>query len=170
MEHVVKTIPPRPLSHLMHPTRTEDRDLTKEFLNVLRETRKGERDPDSVNWVKYKLVLLQCQGSGRTPHTVLRQRPRALPFPPHLEPYVAFLELEREDLIWTSRYQVLSLGLWLKSLGNKTLLQKAKPLFGGTLDLVESWISEWEERQDRNRRRRNARRKAKSRKNLQKIM
>lgn len=146
--------------------------MTKAFCAVLRETRIGARDPATVNWAEFEPVLLRChnaalQREGKAPWSQLR-KPGAPAVPPTIEAYVAFLELERAELLWKGRYwdPLWDVQNWTLTLGNPALLRILEPLDITSPNDVQAWTKHFEHLKIVVRRARAAARKAKSRKKL----
>lgn len=170
---IAESVPPRPLAALMAPAESEVDALAKKFFTILRETREGERDAATVEWIDYKPLMVRCQNAelartGKAAWTGLRPRRGEPSRPAAIEAYVAFLELDRADLIWTNRHwrKLRPVLFWTETLGVAALLQKLEPFIAGTHSPVPLCIEQSEELEILLERARAAARKAKSREKL----
>lgn len=170
---ITGSTPQRPLGVLMSLSGEKNEALRKDFFSVVEATRKGKCDPATVKWLAFEPLLLRCQNAelqrtGKARWAVLRQMTVLPVGPTAVEAYVAFLELERADLLWCNRHwqHFLSLLFWLQPLGNVALLGKVQPFYAGVVDPVDSWIEHSKQLEAELKRDRAAARKVKSRKKL----
>lgn len=173
VKRIADSLPPRPLATLMPSAGTKISALLEEFFSLVSECRKGIRDPATVEWVEFVSLLLRYQNderkrAGEATWTVLRQRPGAPTGGPTIEAYVAFLELDRADVLWMSRnwknlWPVL---VWVNSLGNAALVGKLASFWPGAVNMEESINNSFEEMEAEFKREAAKNRKAKSREKL----
>ena len=173
VRRVGEVTPPRPYGALMHLDNEKDEALAKVFFDRL--TKDRDRPVKAVReWREFTPLLLKVQNLrrkqlGEKVKTELRPATvGGLSYSPDAEPYVAFLEVDRFDLLWTWRYQrhLWPLFRWLSEMGNGPLMHKLDPFFAGTFDPVESAIELSVKFEIRRKQSRAAARKAKSRKKL----
>ena len=94
--------------------------------------------------------------------------PKAPPVPPHLEPYVTFLEIDREDLLSGDRNSgsITPLTWRIESLGCEELLRRVEPIMSLGFTVVPMRIAHLQDSEMRLKSYRVADSKAKSRKKL----
>lgn len=170
VDRLVEVIPPRRLGTLLPSPGQKDRPFREEFFDLWRAARTKGLDPATVDWSPYLSLLIDYQNAerrrtGKVELRVLHRAARIASVPSILEPYVAFLEMDREDLLWVDRHsaQTHSLEFWVKRFEDTTLLGKLRPYRGAMLDYSFDWIAE--ERAEA-KRSRDCLRKARSRKKI----
>ncbi len=169
---IAASTPPRPLGALMSPSGFESEPFTQKFFRLLLASRRGGI-PTEVVWTEFVPMILRCKNaerlkSGKSPWSILLRESGMPSGTPEMEAYVAFLELDRADLLWGSHHgrRLQHLQVWLSTLGNLELLEKLAPFMAGPVSLMASLIEQFKGAEVKWKRGQDKARKAKSRKKL----
>lgn len=134
---IVVCLPSKPIGAIPKSAGISINQL-KRFLEAVGRCRNGECDPGAVDWREFTPVLLHFQNAapqrmGSMPTQKLGRPRRAARSTEALEAYVAFLELDREDLLWSRRHsEFLPVLQWTGRPGNLALVHKLEPYWPGS--------------------------------------
>ncbi|MDX2079417.1 MAG: hypothetical protein SFU53_01400 [Terrimicrobiaceae bacterium] len=172
IDRFVESLPQRPYGHLI------DDERTREYFEVVRSIRAGKTRPENIDWRKFADIFAQLPRWPNQPKAKKRQeyvlplsrmRRGTLSFPENQALYVAFLEADRTDLLWTMQHyrRVWSMWRWIGSLGNEEYLTRLRPFVAVMRPFSEA-ASFVEEAKTAIRQSQNADRKRRSREKIRK--
>lgn len=135
---------PRPLGRVIQSKAHADTKLAEEFFKVVESVRTGKACATKVDWLHYEQLLLVARSN--RPRRTKQPRNRLWPedhtkgTPDSVLAYIAFLELDRDDLLWGARHwrKLWEAGRWASRLGNSDLAKQFRPFIPGTGDWVEA--------------------------------
>lgn len=169
----VEKTKPRPLGIPMEQYSAE----AVSFFQDVQATRGGAKQPFDIDWSDHRKLLLEfkkrCKlNKNKTSQGIETQMRNKIPGEPRTYFYVAFLELDRQDLIWAMRYNrhVYLLITWFNRLGNTDFIKRLDPFCAGPVCMAESLSKQVEEINLTFRRWQNNLRKAKSRGGHKKVL
>ncbi len=170
---VAGEIPHRPYGVLMRMRCQNAKILRAKFFETVQSVQSKTVNHEDVRWLEFEPLLLFYQNDelkrhGLSERTDFWRKPNTPTGPKDALALITFLEMERADLLWRNRYQrhLWALLFWVQSLGDEQLLLLLAPFYAGSIDPIESWNVDSEEREKQRKREKAAARKAKSRRNL----
>lgn len=127
-------IEPRPLGQIMCSNDKAGRELSRTFLGLVADVRQGKRKAAEVDWLPFEQLLLAYRNAnGKRRHFMLLPTKYTGQAPNTALAYIAFLELECADLLWTQRHfnKLWKVALWAMTLGNREMAAKFEPFLPG---------------------------------------
>jgi hypothetical protein len=124
----------RPLGQITCSNKNVSKELSRSFLSLIQDVRRGKIKAAEIDWLPYEELLLAHQNAGSKRRQVrLSATKHTRNAPDKALAYIAFLELECADLLWTHRNfrKILPIALWATNLGNVELASGLQPLIPG---------------------------------------
>ena len=167
---IADCVPPRPLGVLIRSAGAQDKELTDAYLLRVETTRSeasdrfyratGEPLPAAGDYKNFAPLLQgylnaekgwaeeqRQKNDRRVSKKAARKKQAASDTAPEITPYLAFLELERADLIWMLRFFdfLYPVQRWAEMLKDAEILGRLKPFYAATSTPVNSWVEQFKQ-------------------------